>query len=111
MPPIHRWEHLTPLRHKLRADYIPSKWFLLIEGVQCSTDLHTGTDAAAVRAASEGVIGNPHTQQAPPGCPVAKVRMSQPGWAVYHNVSSLGFAQCGAEAIGSNTVFSRILTV
>jgi hypothetical protein len=62
MPPIHRWEHLTPLRHKLRADYIPSKWFLLIEGIQCSADLHTGTDAAAVRAASEGVIGNPHTQ-------------------------------------------------
>jgi len=53
---------LTPLRHKLRADYIPSKWFLLIEGIQCSADLHTGTDAAAVRAASEGVIGNPHTQ-------------------------------------------------
>src|SRR5215216_7991994 len=65
-PPIHRWEHSTPLRYKLRAVYIPSKGFLLIEGIQCSADLHTGTDAAAVRAASGGVIGNPYTQQAPP---------------------------------------------
>ena len=59
MPPIHRWEHLTPLRHKRRAVYIPSIEFLLMEGIQCSADLHTGTDAAAVRAASGGVIGNP----------------------------------------------------
>ena len=65
MPPIHRWEHLTPLRHKRRAVYIPSKEFLLMEGIQCSADLHTGTDAAAVRAASGGVLDNPYTQQAP----------------------------------------------
>jgi hypothetical protein len=65
MPPIHRWEHLTPLRHKRRAVYIPSKEFLLMEGIQCSADLHTGTDAAAVPAASGGVLDNPYTQQAP----------------------------------------------
>src|SRR5215211_2293139 len=53
-PPIHRWEHSTPLRYKLRAVYIPSKGFLLIEGIQCSADLHTGTDSAADRAASGG---------------------------------------------------------
>jgi hypothetical protein len=110
-PTINRWEHLTPLRYKLRAVYIPSTGFLLIEGMQCSADLHTGTDAAADLAASEGVIGNPYAQQASSGCPDAKVGLSQPGWAVYHNVSSLGFARCEAEARGSSTVFSRILTV
>jgi hypothetical protein len=65
-PTIHRWEHLTPLRYKLRAVCIPSKGFLLMEGIQCSADLHTGTDAAAVRAASGGVKGDPYTQQGPP---------------------------------------------
>ena len=110
-PTIHRWEHLTPLRYELRAVYISSTGFLLIEGMQCSADLHTGADAAADRAASAGVIGNPYTQQASPGCPGAKVHMSQPGWAVYHNFSSLGFAQGEAEARGSSSVFSRILTV
>jgi hypothetical protein len=56
-PPIHRWEYLTPLRYKLRAVSISSMGFLLIEDMQCSADLHTGTDAAAGRAASRDVIG------------------------------------------------------
>ena len=60
-PPIHRWEYLTPLRYKLRAVSISSTVFLSIEVIQCSADLHTGTDAAANRAASGGVIGNPYT--------------------------------------------------
>jgi hypothetical protein len=47
-------------------------------------------------------------RMARPGCPDANARMSQSGWAVYHDVSSLGFE---AEARGSSTVFSRILTV
>ena len=64
-PTIHCWEHLTPLRYKLRTVYIPSTGFLLIEGTQGSADLHTATDAAADRAASEGVTGNPYAQQAP----------------------------------------------
>jgi hypothetical protein len=34
------------------------------------------------------------------------MRLSQPGWAVYHNVSSLGFALCEVEARGLSTVFS-----
>jgi transposase len=33
--------------------------------------------------------------------------MSQPCWAVYHDVSSLGFAQCEAEARGSSTEFTK----
>jgi hypothetical protein len=102
---------LTLLRYQLKAVYIPSKRFLLMEGIQCSADLHTGTDVAAVRAASGDIIGNPYTQQAPPGCRSAKVRMSQPGWAVFHDLSSLSFAQCDAEARGSSTVLSRILPV
>ena len=110
-PTIHRWEHLTPLRYKLGVACIPSTGFLLIEGMQGSADLYTGTDAAADLAASEGVIGNPYAQQASSGCPGAKVRMSRLGWAVYHNVSSLGFALGEAEARGSSTVISRILTV
>src|SRR5215216_7333952 len=65
-PPIHRWEHLTPLRYKYRVVSISSTVFLLIEGMQCSADLHTGTDAAADQAALRGVIANPYTQQAPP---------------------------------------------
>ena len=40
-----------------------------------------------------------------------KARLSQPGWVVYHNVSSVGFALCEADARGSSTVFSRILSV
>ena len=39
------------------------------------------------------------------------MRLSQPGWAVYHNVSSLGFALCEAEAKGLSPVFCWILTV
>jgi hypothetical protein len=57
-PTIHRWEHVTPLRYKLRAVSISSTVFLSIEGMQCWADLHTGTDAAVNRAASGGVIGN-----------------------------------------------------
>src|SRR5215203_4382519 len=53
-PPIHRWEHLTPLRYKLRAVSISSTAFLLIEGMQCSAELHTGTDPAADRACAGG---------------------------------------------------------
>jgi hypothetical protein len=60
-PPIHRWEHLTPLRYKLGAVSISSTVFLSIDVMQCSADLHTGTDSAANRAASGGVIGNPYT--------------------------------------------------
>jgi hypothetical protein len=30
--------------------------------------------------------------------------MSQPSWAIYHNVSSLSFALSEAEARGSSTV-------
>jgi hypothetical protein len=56
--PIHRWEHLTPLRYKLRAVSVSSTVFLSIEVMQCSADFHTRTDAAANRAASGGVIGN-----------------------------------------------------
>jgi hypothetical protein len=58
---IHRWEHLTPLRYKLRAVPISSTVFLSIEVMQCSADLHTGTDDAANRAAAGGVIGNGYT--------------------------------------------------
>jgi hypothetical protein len=60
-PSIHRWEHLTPLRYKLRAVPISSTVFLSIEVMQCSADLHTGTDDAANRAAAGGVKGNPYT--------------------------------------------------
>jgi hypothetical protein len=57
-PPIHRWEHLTPLRYKLRAVSISSTVFLLIEGMQSSADLHTGTDPAADRGCIGGAMGN-----------------------------------------------------
>jgi propionate CoA-transferase len=40
-----------------------------------------------------------------------KARLSQPGWVVYYNVSSVGFTLCEADARGSSTVFSRILSV
>ena len=103
--PFHRWEHLTPLRYKLRAVSISSAVFLRPEGIQCSADLTLVPASQPIGAASRRIIGNPYTQQAPPGWPDDKARLSQPGWAVYHNVSGLGFALCEAEARGSSTVF------
>ena len=84
--------------------------FLSMKGTRwCSAEPNTGL--AANRVASGGVIGNPRAQPARGRGPGYKVRMSPPCWAVSHDVSSLGFAQCDAKARGSSTVFSRILTV
>ena len=84
--------------------------FLTMKGTRwCSAGPNTGL--AANRVASRSVIGNPRAQPARGRGPGYKVRLSQPGWAVYHELSSLGVAQCDAEARGSSTEFSSILTV
>jgi hypothetical protein len=84
--------------------------FLSMKGTRwCSAGPNTGL--AGNRVASRGVIGNPRAQPARGRGPGYKVRLSQPCWAVYHDVSSLGVALCGAEARGSYAVFSRILNV
>src|SRR5688500_16879457 len=83
--PIHPWGHLTPQRYKLRAVLISSTVFLRPEGIKCSADLtlvrprsrsglHWGLNRQSVNPAGSS-----------PGCPDAKVRMSQPSWVIYHN--------------------------
>src|SRR5918997_7134120 len=77
---------------------ISSAVFRPIEDVDCTADPHTGTRPAADRG---GVREHDRQSVNPTGAPQdaeATKRPRQPGWAVDHNISILGFAPCEAES-------------
>src|SRR5919112_1112009 len=86
--------------------------FLHSEGIHCSADSHTGIDPATDQGCTRE--RNRHSgklNRRRSGSSGDETRLSQPDWAVYHNVSSLGFALCEAEARRSSTVISTIPSV
>ena len=85
---------MIPLRYQLRAVSISSTVFLRPEGIQCSADLTLVPASQPIGAASRRVIGNPYTQQASPGWPDDKARLSQPGWAVYTTTFLASASHC-----------------